>query len=154
MAEQRSSVEELRKELKKAVEELKAAVEKLKELRPWDTVCSIAEDVLAYMNRRIDRFVIKILQYGSGGTCIVNIYGVDRHVDRYAHYDVSSEITLKQLVGQFFDDVNVLIRMLYMLAAEISRAAQRGADKIRELEGMIRGLETRIRDLELESEDP
>jgi hypothetical protein len=75
-------------------------------------------------------------------------------MDEYVRYDVSAGITLEQLIGQFFDDVNVLTRMLRVLAVEVSRAAQRSVDRIKELEEKVRKLEARVRDLELEDGDP
>jgi len=135
--------------LKKALEELRMAITRLKEERVWDEVYSAAEDIIAYIDKRMERFALKLLPHDSNEMYVVYIHGIAD----YASYHFRPETSLKQLVEHFFDDAEILTRMIRVLAIRVTRAAEETVDKIRELGQRVKDLEFRVRNLELKDED-
>ena len=148
--EQKTGVKEHIEKLKKALEELKAAVIKLREEHEWNEVHEVTEDIIAYIDKRIERFALKLLPHDSGEMCVVNIHGTTDYVS----YRFKLETSLKQLIEHFLGDAEILTRMVRALAIRVMRATEKTVDKIRELEQRVKDLEFRVRNLELKDEDP
>jgi len=146
VAEQKTNIETL----KKTLEELKTAIIKLKKEYEWNEVYNVAEDVIAYIDRKIERFAFKLLPRDSDEMYVVYISGATDYVS----YRFKPEISLKQLIEHFLSDVDVLPKMVRILAIKVVRAIDEAVDKIIELEQRIRDLESKVRSLELKDEDP
>ena len=145
VAEQKTNIETL----KKTLEELKTAVIKLKKEYEWNEVYNVAEDIIAYIDRKIERFAFKLLPRNSDEMYVVYISGATDYVS----YRFKPEATLKRLTECFFGDAEILTRMIRALAARVIHAVEKTVDKIRELEQRVRDLESKVRSLELKDED-
>ena len=145
VAEQKTNIETL----KKTLEELKTAIIKLKKEYEWNEVYNVAEDVIAYIDRKIERFAFKLLPRDSDEMYVVYISGATD----YTSYRLKPETSLKQMIEHFFGDAEILPKMVRILVIKVVRAIDEAVDKIIELEQRIRDLESKVRSLELKDED-
>ena len=150
VTEQKLNVEAL----KKALEELKATAARLKKEHKWGEVYSVAEDVIAYIDKKIERFTFKLVPRDNDEMYTVYVHGT---ID-YTSYRLESEVTLKQLIEHFFGDTEILPKMVRVLVVKVIRAVDEVIDKIIGLEQKVEELRQKVRDLESklepEGEDP
>ena len=146
VAEQKPNIEAL----KKALEELKTAVTRLKKEYEWSEVYNVAEDIIAYIDRKIERFAFKLLPRDSDEMYVIYISGATDYVS----YRFKPEISLKQLIEHFLSDVDVLPKMVRILVIKVIRAVDEATDRIIGLEQKVEELRQKVRDLESRLEDP
>ena len=109
----------------------------------------VAEDIVAYTDRRMEHFAFRLLPRDGDEAYVVYISGATDYVS----YRFKPEVTLKRLTECFFGDAEILTRMIRALAARVIHAVEKTVDKIRELEQRVRDLESKVRSLELKDED-
>jgi hypothetical protein len=112
--------------------QLAESLEKLKaHLQRWEKVRSIAQDILAFINRDVRRFRIEIDL--AVGMRFIRIWLTG--TERYVYYGESaSETTLRQLYERFFEDNEALVNMVRRLAEAVAEIAD---EKVKELEGQL-----------------
>jgi len=140
VAEQKTNIETL----KKTLEELKTAVIKLKKEYEWNEVYNVAEDIIAYIDRKIERFAFKLLPRNSDEMYVVYISGATDYVS----YRFKPETSLRQLTEHFFGDTEILPKMVRILVIKVIRAVDEVVDKIIGLEQKVEELRQKVRDLE------
>jgi hypothetical protein len=107
-------------------EQIKQAINEIKEaqLEGWNEVRDIAEDILAYLDRRYPRF--RVVAYGAGSiVTYVQIIGANV----YATYTTDGTTTIKELFERFFTDNEALAKMVRHLASAIRNVANNNLDE-------------------------
>jgi len=110
--------------------QLAESLEKLKaHLQRWEKVRSIAQDIIAYVNKDLRRFKIEVDL--AAGLRLIRIWIVGAH--RYAGYGESvNEMTLRQLYERFFSDNEALVYMIRQLAETIAEVAEEKVEELKE----------------------
>jgi len=114
-------------------EQIKQAINEIKEaqLKGWNEVRNIAEDILAYVNKDTRHFKIAI---GSAVGLRI-IYAYVMGTQSYAVYgEEVGEMTIKQVFEQFYKDERALVNMVKALAEAVKEVAEQN---IKELEEQI-----------------
>jgi len=116
---------EQKNQMVESLEAIKASMAK------WERVREIADDIIAYAQKNAKRFRVEISS--SVGTKV--IYAYMSGVERYAIYGQElNDMSLRQVLENFFSDNKVLLRMVQVLAEAVVEVANQN---IKELEEQI-----------------
>jgi len=115
--------QENKNKLAQSLETIKASMAR------WEHVKNIAEDILAFINRDIRRFSIKVDL--AVGTKVLRAWITGTH--QYIYYGESvNETTLRQLYERFFEDNEALVNMVRRLAEAVAEIAEEKVEELKE----------------------
>ena len=110
--------------------QIKISLEAVKEqLKRWEKVYNIAQDIIAYAQQDARRFKLEI---GNAVRTHI-VYGYVAGAERYITYESDlNEMSLRKVFERFFSDDRALVNMVRALAEAVKEAAWSCIEELKE----------------------